>query len=335
MSMAKIIISADIHFCKRESLVDNRYDLLVKSFDWVNNLTKELTVGGVQPLNVDLGDMFNTSILTAEDIAVLDTIKFTSEWHCIAGNHEIDGSNSLLKYFRDLHVIYEKPQLKNFGKHGGWVLFLPFTKEPKSLDELLRKLPENEQVVVFSHCEFAGMFGAENGYTISEITNDKRIKMWFNGHYHTRAKLSPKIQIVGNLVGKNFTQNFDPHGVAVYDTDTNEFEFIENPYAIRFGKMDVSKEECKAIRKLIESDPIKRYALAIQCDIELKEQMKEWADKFLIASRIVVTGGVGASGFSEVDLEDSQPIAIDHIAMFKKEVGIRFGEDMANAIFKN
>lgn len=68
--MAKIIISADIHFCKRESLVDNRYPFLARSFEWLNKLSEEIP----NSLNVDLGDMFNTSHLTAEDVAVLGIV---------------------------------------------------------------------------------------------------------------------------------------------------------------------------------------------------------------------------------------------------------------------
>lgn len=325
--MSKLIISADIHFCKRESLVDNRYSHLVNSFVWLDSLQGDF--------HFDLGDMFNTSTLSAEDVAVLETIKFKNSWHCITGNHEQDGQNSLLKYFRDIHVIYEKPQLKNFGKDIGWVLFLPFMKEVGTLDQYLNKLPQGESAIVLSHCEFLGMFGSEGGFNVGEITKDSRIKIWFNGHYHQRALVSPKIIIVGNLLGKNFTQNFDPHGVCIYDTSTNTYEFVENPYALTFGKMDTGKKECLAIRKLVEGDVNCRYVLAIQTDSESKDALKAWADKYLVASRILISDvcGVGSGGVIEFD--DGKPLAVDHIGLFFREVGIRFGEEIVYAIRKN
>ena len=327
--MAKIIISADIHFCKRESLVDNRYPFLARSFEWLNKLSDEIP----NSLNVDLGDMFNSSHLTAEDVAVLEAIPFNRSWHCITGNHEQDGQNSLLKYFRDIHVIYEKPQLKNFGKDVGWALFIPFTRTPTPLSGLLKKLPPSERVVVFSHCDFVGMFGTgeDAGYRIDEINAEPRIKMWLNGHYHQRMTLSDKIQVVGNLCGQNFTQNFEPHGVAVYDTVTNEYEFIENPFALVFGKMDTSHPKCRDIRKAVEADPIKRYVLAIQTDSELKSAMKEWADKYLVASRIL-TSDVGGTGLGADEVEDDEVTTIDHIGLFFKEVEERFGKEIADEI---
>lgn len=323
--MSKIVISADIHFCKRESLVADRYPSLVDSIRWADDLLADY--------HFDLGDVFNAANLSAEDVAVLDTIKFKNSWHCITGNHEQDGSNSLLKYFRDIHTVYDKPQLRNFGNTIGWVLFLPYMKEPAPLDFYLKKLPAGEKVLVFSHCEFLGMFGAEHGFSIAEIEKDQRIKRWFNGHYHTRALPSSKVVIVGNLVGKNFTQNFDPHGVCVYDSVADTFEFVENPYALRFGKLDTSKPECRNIRKLVESDPVKRYVLAIQTDEDCKDAMRAWADEHLVAYRLV-TASAGSAKASESEAE-STPMEIDHIALFFKEVCSRFGEDIANEIRAN
>lgn len=319
--MAKLVISADIHFCKRESLVENRYPFLQKSIAWAD---------AIEGTHIDLGDFFNASSLSAEDVAVLESIKFKSMWHCIAGNHEQDGSNSLLKYFRDMHFLYEKPQIKNMGKEIGWVLFLPFMKEPQSLEVYLKTLPKTEQVIVFSHCDFIGMFGAETGFKVDDIEKDPRIRMWFNGHYHQRAILGQKTVVVGNMVGKNFTQNLEEHGVCVYDMETNTYEFVENPYALCFGKMDTSQPSCKNIRKLVEGDAERRYVLAIQTDPELKDDMKKWADKYLVASRIL-SGVVGGTGVSLSDSTDT-PLTIDHVELFYKEVVSRFGEGIANAI---
>lgn len=322
--MGKLIISADIHFCKRESLVENRYPHLVNSFAWLDGLQGDF--------HFDLGDLFNMSNLSAEDVAVLDSIKFKNSWHCLTGNHEQDGHNSLLKYFRDIHVIYEKPQLKNFGKDIGWVLFLPFVKDVGTLDQYLNKLPQGESAIVLSHCEFIGMFGSDGGFNISDVEKDPRIKIWLQGHYHQRALVSPKIVIVGNLVGNNFTQNFASHGVCIYDTVTNKYEFIENPYALRFGKMDTNTKECLAIRKLVEADKNRRYVLAIQTDSDLKDKMKAWADTYLVASRVITSdvGSVGSGG--DIIIEDGKPLTIDHIGLFFKEVEARYGKDIAESI---
>lgn len=323
--MAKVVFTSDIHFCKRESLVEDRYEHLVKSLVWAD-------CGVEADLHIDLGDMFNTSHLTAEDVAVLDSVHFRNKWHCVMGNHEQDGHHSLLRYFRDIHEIYEAPRLKRFDGVG-WFLFLPFTKHPMPLSELLRGLPDGEKVVVCSHCEFVGMFDTVEGagYSLDEINADARIKMWFQGHYHQRAVLSPKVVIVGNLCGQNFTQNFDPHGVVVYDTDTNKYTFVENPYALVFGKMDTNTPKCKDIRKLIEGDPVKRYVLAIQTDSELRDKMKAWAAEHLVASRIMVSDVAGA-GLADEEVEQFEAVQIDHVALFKEEVAKRFGEDVANEI---
>lgn len=326
--MSKIVLWADIHFCKRESLVEDRYPFLKKSIEWADSQEGDLFF--------DCGDFFNTSHLTAEDVAVLDSIKFKHSWHCITGNHEQDGQNSLLKYFRDFHTVYERPQLKNFGKDIGWVLFVPFTKHPVPLNELLKKLPANEKVLVISHCEFVGMFGTEPGagYTLDEINSDDRIKMWFQGHYHQRMFLSNKVVVVGNLCGQNFTQNFNSHGVCVYDTVTNTYKFIENPYALVFGKMSTFTPECREIRKMIEADPEKRYVLAIQTDSETKPAIKEWADKYLVASRIMLTDVGGSAGGEKQEEELGEIPTIDHIGLFFKEITERFGEEIANEIHK-
>lgn len=322
--MAKIVLWADVHFCKRESLVENRYPFLKRSIEWADAIDGDL--------HFDLGDFFNTSHLSAEDVAVLDSIKFKHSWHCIAGNHEQDGTNSLLHYFRDFHTVYEKPKLVKFDGVG-FVLFIPFTKSPIPLDVLLKDLPDGEQALVVSHCEFVGMFGTEEGagYSVEEINNNPKIKMWFNGHYHQRMKLSEKVVIVGNLCGQNFTQNFNPHGVCIYDTETNTHEFISNPYALVFGKMDTSNQDCVRIRKLIEEDPEKRYVLAIQTDSETKQSIKDWSNKYLVASRIMLSD-VGGVANNSKPVEVAEVPTIDHIGLFIKEVTERFGKEIADEI---
>ncbi|GAG32042.1 unnamed protein product, partial [marine sediment metagenome] len=54
------------------------------------------------------------------------------------------------------------------------------------------------------------------------------VKHVFAGHYHTHTEVNDKFTIVGAAMQHNWGDAGKPRGWLVYDTDTNEVEFIES-----------------------------------------------------------------------------------------------------------
>jgi hypothetical protein len=85
--------------------------------------------------------------------------------------------------------------------------------------------------VAFAHLELSG-FEASKGQVLKHgMDRDlfKRFKMVMSGHYHHRST-DGHIHYLGNPYEITWADYDDPRGFHVFDTNTHELEFIQNPF---------------------------------------------------------------------------------------------------------
>lgn len=309
----KIGIYTDVHFCSSASLVrtrgleySTRLENCIQSVSWAENYFEYKECDEV----VCLGDFFDKSSLGAEEITALNKIHFNSLPHrFLVGNHEMvkhDGSVSSVEIFRskpNFH-IYNKPT------QVGNILFLPYVPETDK-EELISYI-DSPVDVIFSHNDIKGIrYGAivnETGFSIDEI--EANCKMFINGHLHNAQVLNNAETLInlGNLTGINFNEDatiYD-HFACILDTDTMSVEFIINPYAFNFYK--------------IEFDPNINYSFKSNAVITLRVRESDVdAAKTLLYNNndiIITTRMIVLSDQNKV-IEDVQFDTIDYLSAFK------------------
>jgi hypothetical protein len=86
---------------------------------------------------------------------------------------------------------------------------------------------------VFGHFEFAG-FQMYRGHTNDHGMDTKhfdKFPLVCSGHFHHRSRIG-NIVYLGNTYEFTWSDYNDPRGYHLYDTETNEIEFYENPNRI-------------------------------------------------------------------------------------------------------
>ena len=261
----KILIYADPHWSQYSSIVrtrgesfSTRLENLIESINWVEDLAKQRRCDSI----VCLGDFFDKSELNAEEITALGRIGWYDAipHHFLVGNHEM-GANDLslnsAKLFRLLNNAYVESLPNSFVVDNGetLIVFIPYILESRRLDmvkdvgksELLPLWIDKEKsgatrTIIFSHNDLQIQYGAYKsvcGFTEEEI--NKSCDLFINGHIHNFGQQSNIVNL-GNLTGQNFSEDAFKynHYAMILDTETLKYEFIANPYAMQFVKLDFS-----------------------------------------------------------------------------------------------
>jgi hypothetical protein len=142
------------------------------------------------------------------------------------------------------------------------VLFLPWIcadNEDKS-KELIEK---TRTKVAFGHLQIAGIESDKGSFMMEghSIPMFKAFQRVFSGHFHHRSTTG-NITYLGNPYEITWSDYNDKRGFHIYDTETMETEFIENPHSM-FHKIyyndekndygDLSKYEDTYVKIIIEN----------------------------------------------------------------------------------
>ena len=186
----------------------------------------------------------------------------------IVGNHDIYYKNTLkvnsmeeLTKGMDHVTVYSDPCEVSLTKDHK-VLFLPWIcadNEDKS-KELIEK---TRTKVVFGHLQIVGIESDKGSFMMEghSIPMFKAFQRVFSGHFHHRS-ITENITYLGNPYEITWSDYNDKRGFHIYDTETMEAEFIENPYSM-FHKIyyndekndygDLSKYEDTYVKIIIEN----------------------------------------------------------------------------------
>jgi DNA repair exonuclease SbcCD nuclease subunit len=234
--MTLVAIITDTHFnFKRGNKIFHEY---------FEKFYKNVFFPTLKKLNIDtvihMGDIFDNrratdywSIEWTKKV-ILEPLKDYNV-HLTVGNHDIFYKNTtnlnspiLLMDGYDNINIYTKPQTVNVD--GTDILFLPWIT-PDGEQDALNAIKETPARVSMGHLELNDFYPQRghpqvNGRDKNLFSKFDRV---FSGHYHTRSD-DGKIFYVGNPYELYWSDYNDKRGFAIFDTETYELKYIDNPY---------------------------------------------------------------------------------------------------------
>jgi DNA repair exonuclease SbcCD nuclease subunit len=318
----KILLFADLHMCPRASIINkwgtkypSRLENCLESVNWLERKAEELGCDYI----ISLGDFFDKPDLTSETITACQDIQWSWLQHYhLVGNH--DASNSSLTFnsanclSNDNHRVITEPLMLQAGDCD--LCFLPYVTEcdRKPLNEYFTERTFNPHRIIFSHNDISGIqlgpVMTKTGFSIEEI--EANCDLWINGHLHNGQALTPKVINLGNLTGKDFGEDAmrHRHNIAVIDTSTMSIEYIENPYAYNFYKLQIDCDTDILCLEQLKNNAV----VSIKCEQSLVEKVKQKieATDNIIESRIILVKHY------EESTEDAQEmdLTVDHLARF-------------------
>ena len=286
-----LLIVGDVHWSAYSSIVRRRGDKyskrlenLINTVNWIEEMAEQKQCSKI----IYCGDFFDRADMNAEELTALQEIVWAQncEHIMIVGNHEGLTHNLSLS---SMHIFNLIPNVKVIDQptliteFGFRMMCLPYIMEKDRLsikdyiNNGLRENPwETQEVkynIIFSHNDIKmqyGMFESKEGFELDDINT---IGQWFfNGHLHNGSKLGPRAYNLGNITGQNFSEDASQykHQVFVFNTYNQEIEFIENPYAFNFYKLEV-KDNNFRLPTTLKNNAV----LTIKCPEEYVKDIRE------------------------------------------------------------
>ena len=279
----KIAIIGDVHWSKTSSILTRRgtsfslrLENLINTINWCEKTAFDQKCDRV----IYLGDFFDRSDLNAEEISALKTVVWNDLPHnFIVGNHE-SGIHTLVYNSTDVlnkhnFKIEYQPSKLNFDNVNLYMIPYVIEDNRKELHEYLKDYNKENVNIIFSHNDLKGIkygaFESKEGFDLKEI--EQSCDLFINGHLHNGTWITKKILNLGNITGQNFTEDaFNyKHQIAILDTDNLNIEFIENPYAFNFYKIDINSKA-----DLVKIDSLKNNAVvSFKCLDRYVEDLKD------------------------------------------------------------
>lgn len=180
----------------------------------------------------------------------------------IIGNHDtyykntnqLNSPNLITSEYSNITVYSEPTEVDG-------ILYLPWINS-ENHDSSMKMINDSSSEVIMGHLEING-YVMHKGVLCSGGLNPEifnKFKSVYTGHFHTKNQ-SANIYYLGCPWDLMFTDSDDVKGFHLYDTETDELQFIENPYKMfwKFYYDDKSKTKeavllpDSKLRKLIKS----------------------------------------------------------------------------------
>lgn len=221
-----------------------------------------------------VGDIFDrrkytnhVTLHSAKEIYFDELRKRDIKTYILVGNHDSAYKNTIkvncpdlfLREYDNIEVIQDP---KEINIHERDILFLPWICQDNE-EESFNIIKNSTSKIVFGHLELSG-FSMYKGYTNEHGMDPKIFKKFdlvCSGHFHHRSRKG-NIQYLGNPYEITWSDFDDPRGFHIFNPDTLELEFIENPFtmftrilyddtAMDYSKVDVVQYKNKNIKILI------------------------------------------------------------------------------------
>ena len=234
----KLIILGDTHFGMRGDSLEfhNYYKRFYQEvfFPYIveNNITTIFQMGDLFDRRKFIN--FNTLYLSRQYF--FNKVKELGlQFHTILGNHdiyyknvlEVNSSQMLLNDYDNI-TVYDEPNKVVFD--GVDVDVIPWICSDN--EEHIKKFIESStSQICFGHFEIAG-FEMDRGNVCHEGLDKNLLKRYdvvLSGHFHHKSS-DGQITYVGTPGEMTWSDYNDPRGFHVFDTETREMEFIQNPY---------------------------------------------------------------------------------------------------------
>lgn len=159
----------------------------------------------------------------------------------IVGNHDtfykntndVNSPHLLLKEYDNIFAYSTPTEWSIDGKD---ILLMPWICTD-NYQECMEAINDTDAEVCFAHLELAGyqMWAGQESHEGFDPALFKKFKLVCSGHFHHRQSKG-NVTYLGNPYEMFWQDYNDKRGFHIFDTDTLELEFIENPF-IMFSKI--------------------------------------------------------------------------------------------------
>jgi DNA repair exonuclease SbcCD nuclease subunit len=177
--------------------------------------------------------------------------------HVLIGNHDIAFKNTLevnspqllLNEYNNI-TVYDKPITVSFG--GTVVDIIPWICNDNEI-EINEFIKNSKSQICFGHFELAG-FEMDRGNICHEGMDRNLLNKYdvvLSGHFHHKST-DGTITYVGTPGEMTWADYNDKRGFHIFDTETRELDFIENPHRM-FHKI-VYDDKLETLDSITEKD---------------------------------------------------------------------------------
>jgi len=204
--------------------------------------------------------------------------------HIIAGNHDtyfkntndVNAIQEIIKGSYPKFKIYDKfAESVDFG--GTSILLIPWICADNR-EQVLNEIKSTKSQIAIGHLEIQG-FEMYKGSIVSH-GDDRSIfdkfDMVFSGHFHHRST-DGHIFYLGSHGEFTWSDYNDPRGFHIFDTETREIKFIENPYKI-FKKVWYNDSDENFLQTKVDYSQFKNSIVKV---IVTNKTNHFWFDKFI------------------------------------------------------
>lgn len=259
----KILVYTDPHIDAHQG---NIHFLDMMSFYFKNELIERCQRDNITTC-ICAGDFFNSRqsvSLKALDYVNNEFIPMFENagihTYMIAGNHDVafkntNKINSLSVFKRSEWFTIVDDKVASFDFDGVPFVLVPWINAENN-DDIMTDIDRyrNEDAYLVGHFEIAGMKMYKNsgvcdhGMSPDSLEGYKKV---LSGHFHHASNYS-NIEYLGSLFHLSWSCAGDWRGYRIFDTETGEWELVENPYSLysvvssqTFGGL--SNDEIKAL----------------------------------------------------------------------------------------
>jgi DNA repair exonuclease SbcCD nuclease subunit len=240
----KIAIITDQHFGARNDSI--------QFLDYYQKFYEETFFPKLKEENIDtvliLGDTFDRrkyvnfySFKRAREMFFDKLHRLGTKVYMLAGNHdtyfkntnEVNSIRLLLQEYNNITVIDEPSTIKLNQKIedplGVNIVMMPWIC-PENYEQSIELLKETDAPFCCGHFEIAG-FAMHRGMPSQEgLSRElfRKFEFTFSGHYHHKSS-ADGIHYLGNPYELTWQDYNDSRGFHIFDLDSRELEFVENP----------------------------------------------------------------------------------------------------------
>lgn len=167
--------------------------------------------------------------------------------HMLAGNHDtyfkntndVNSPDLLLKEYTNINVIDEPTTITVDGTD---ICMMPWIC-PDNYQESLDVMKNTTAEICMGHFEISGfsMYRGMESHDGLDKSIFEKFDLVFSGHYHHRSS-DGHIHYLGNPYELTWSDHNDPRGFHLFDLETRELEFIDNPYRM-FERIEYSDKD--------------------------------------------------------------------------------------------
>ena len=312
----KIAFLCDTHFgCRNDSpyFLENALSFFQNQFFPYlldNNITEVIHLGDF----FDRRKYINFNTLSQVRQRMLEVFeKYNIKLHITIGNHDTyykntNTLNSLKEILGNNYnniKLYEKPQIIKFDDYCFGIIPWVTKENENEVVDFLKTCPCR---MIGGHFEIVGFqvipgVKHQGGFNISVFSRFDRV---LSGHFHIKQS-EGNIHYLGTQYQMNFSDVYSTKGFHVYDTKTDEMEFIQNDNNIFhiFVYDDSSVDEIKRIAKFINETNLKGGFVRVTVRSKAKQEI---FDKFIDA---LWNKGIQDLSVIEDQLEKSSTVEFD------------------------